>query len=607
LKKYRFVALAAAGCVALGAAFGASAEKKATPAIPAFTNTQLTANAGADWIAPHGDIFNQRFSTLTDVNATNVKGLKMAWHIKLAIPGLKAKLGPLGSFAEASPVVYGGVAYMADGNYNVYALDATTGERLWFYKPKFPKGFTPLLSTRGVAIGDGKVYHAMADASIAALDQATGRVKWRTKTADWKDGYYFTNAPQYWNGLVITGESGGDSGAACKVVALNAKTGKIVWTFDVIPQKKGQLGYNTWPLHRAWVGGGAMWNTPVIDPRLGLVYVGVGNPIPYSGLTRGPGAELFTDSMLALHAKTGKYAWHFQVVHHDIWDYDVTNPFILYDMKYKGRMTPAIVHANKNGFLYILNRRNGKPILGIREKKVPQSAAAHTFATQPWPRGQAFSSQCPNKAQFSKLKAPDGKPYKVGCIYTTVTDKQFTVFAPNPLGGADWPPSSFSPQTGFMYICSKNGVASWKDIPEDQEHLKPLGDFSQVVGLTPKKGSPASRVDGTLVAMNLRNNRVAWTVTWPKDMCYSGVMSTAGNLTFVGRNGGFLQAYNSRNGKLLWTSPKLRAGVNAPAVTYTANGKQYIVVFAGGNGIATAFGGVKPNYGSELYAFALPG
>jgi glucose dehydrogenase len=269
-------------------------------------------------------------------------------------------------------------------------------------------------------------------------------------------------------------------------------------------------------------------------------------------------------------------------------------------------MRHAVVHANKNGFLYILDRRNGKPILGIREKKVPQSAAAHTFPTQPWPAGQAFSDQCPNKAALSKLKAPDGKPYKIGCIYTTITDKQFTAFAPAALGGTDWPPSSYSPQTGYMYLCSKDGIATWKDIPVANEKLKKLGDFSQVIGLTPGKNNPARKVDGALVAMNLRNNHVAWKVKWPNDMCYSGVMSTAGGLTFVGRNKGYLQAYDSKTGKLLWTSPKLKAGVNAPAVTYTANAKQYIVVFAGGNGIATAFGGVKPNYGSELYAFELP-
>src|SRR5262249_51023628 len=153
-----------------------------------------------------------------------------------------------------------------------------------------------------------------------------------------------------------------------------------------------------------------------------------------------------------------------------------------------------LVQANKNGFLYILDRKTGKPILGIHEKPVPQDPRVHTFATQPYPVGQAFSTQCPDKAKFSALKAPDKQPYKIGCLYTTVSDKQFTIFAPTPLGGADWPPSSFSPKTGFMYICSKNGVAAWKDVPEDQIHLKPLGNFQQIVGLAPKPGDPTAKV-----------------------------------------------------------------------------------------------------------------
>ena len=278
---------------------------------------------------------------------------------------------------------------------NVFAFDAVTGERLWYYKPKYPKGFSAGLPTsRGVVIGDGKVYMAQTDGAIVGLDQATGRVAWKTVVGDWKQGYFFTSPPTYINGMLIIGESGGDFGAACKVVALDAKTGKIKWKFDLIPTGN-QLGANTWPKERAYVGGGAVWAPLSVDPALGLVYIGVGNPVPYNGNVRGPGQELFTESVVALNMNTGKYRWHYQEVHHDIWDYDTAaNPLVLFDLKIKGQDRKAIASMGKTGWIYLLDRRNGKPILGIPERKVPQSREQHTWPTQPIPKGQPFAAQC---------------------------------------------------------------------------------------------------------------------------------------------------------------------------------------------------------------------
>src|SRR5207248_1159360 len=180
-----------------------------------------------------------------------------------------------------------------DGDYNVYAVDGTTGERLWYYKAKKPKGLAPFASTRGVAIGDGKVFAAQADATVVALDQSTGRPAWKTKVADWRNGSFFSAAPLYWDGKILTATSGGDSGARCQVVAVDAKTGKLLWRFFVIPNR-GQRGFASWPPIKDWNGGGAMWNTPAVDPNLRLLYISTGNPIPYEGVTRGPGQELFT-------------------------------------------------------------------------------------------------------------------------------------------------------------------------------------------------------------------------------------------------------------------------------------------------------------------------
>jgi PQQ-dependent dehydrogenase (methanol/ethanol family) len=599
------------GVAALTLITGASAKKAAITPIPAFTAGDLAAAPTTDWIGVHGNVLNQQYSALTQINKADVKGLKIAWHTQVAIP-TKGKPNFTGVIAEATPIVYKGTMYMPDAKGNVFALDATTGERLWFHKYIPPKHFTTLLqASRGVAIGDGNVYMAQTDSKVVALDQATGRPKWTTTLGDWKLGWTLTAAPAYAGGMLFVGESGGDSGARDRMVALNAKTGKVLWQFNVIPIK-GEPGYSTWATHKAWLGGGAMWSTPAVDQKLGMVYFGVGNPVPYNGNVRGSGNEYFTECVVALNMKTGKLRWSFQEVHHDIWDYDASaNGVELFDLKIKGRMRQAIAAAGKTGWVYMLDRRTGKPILGINEKPVPQSAEQHTSPTQPIPVGQPFASQCPtpaDRAAWAKWKAPDGNPVTVGCIYTPYSTTHYTVFAPTALGGADWPPTSFSQRTGDLYICSKNSQAAWKALPEEQAgKLKPLGNFFQVDGLYPQKGSPAANPIGTVVAMNMRSNRRSWVVTFPKgDMCYSGILSTRGGLVFVGRTGGYLQAYDDLTGKLMWTSPKLNSSANAAAMTYAIDGKQYVAIYAGGNSLTSAFGTEPNRPGSDLYAFALP-
>ena len=596
-------------CAGLAIISGASAKKAAVSPIPAFSSGDLTAAPTTDWVGVHGNIYNQQYSALTQINKTNVGQLKVAWHTKVAIP---TKGKPTSQFllAEAEPVVYGGTMYMPDANGNVYAMNATTGERLWYYKYKPAGNFTALLQTsRGVAIGGGRVYTTQTNDHVVALDQATGRVKWDTTVGNWKRGDSMTAAPAYVDGLVIAPVAGGDAGARCEVVALDAKTGKVKWRFYVIPEGN-EVGAKTWPAKRAWVGGGAVWNTPAVDAKLGLVYFGVGNPVPYNGNVRGPGDELFTESIVAVHLKTGKYAWHFQEVHHDIWDYDAAaNGVELFDLKIKGAMRQAIAAVGKTGWVYILDRKTGKPILGINEKPVPQEPAQHTAKTQPIPVGQPFSSQCPPRAAWQKWSPPDKQPLKIGCLFTPYNDHQFTVFAPTALGGADWPPTSYSQRTGELYICSKNSSSAWKALPPVKPGgLKPLGNFFQIDGLFAQKNSPANTtVVGTVVAMNMRSNRVSWTVKFPAgDPCYSGVVSTRGGLVFVGRNNQTLQAYDDLTGKLLWTSPKLLASVNAAPMVYSVNGKQYVAVYAGGNGLVSTSGTASNKGGSDLYAFALP-
>jgi len=598
------------GSVVTAVAWSASTRTHEIQPIPAFTPAELTAEPTDNWTTARGDIYNRQYSALATITKANVKNLKIAWHTRVAIP-TKGKPNFQGVSAEAEPVVYNGTMYMPDMKGNVFAFDAVTGERLWYYKPKYPKNFSAGLPTsRGVVIGDGKVYMAQTDGAIVGLDQATGRVAWKRQVGNPKLGYFFTSPPTYINGMLVIGESGGDFGAACKIVALNAKTGQIKWTFDLIPTGN-QLGANTWPKKRAFLGGGAVWAQLPVDPALGLVYAGVGNPVPYNGNVRGEGKELFTESVVALDLNTGKHRWHYQTVHHDLWDYDTAaNPLVLFDLRIKGQDRKAIANMGKTGWIYMLDRRTGKPILGIPERKVPQSAEQHTWPTQPIPVGQPFAKQCAPKKDWKGWKAPDGKPLgKIGCIFTPYNTKQYTVFAPAALGGVDWPPSSYSSKTGYMYVCSKDSSAAWKALPKSEAgKLKPLGNFFQIEGLFVPPGSPALKTQGKVVAMNMRSNRRVWTQAFPVgDVCYSGILSTAGGLVFVGRNNGTFQAYDDRTGKLLWTSPKLIASIAAPPMTYTVDGKQYVSVYAGGNGVAASFGTAKVRYGSDLYTFAIPG
>jgi quinohemoprotein ethanol dehydrogenase len=592
---------------ALAASLSATAGNRAAPTpAPAFSADESVAPSGDNWLGYNGNAYNQRYSTLSEINVANVKNLKIAWRTEMQLPGLKLKKGET-NFAEMTPIAYEGTLYMPDGRGNPWAIDGSSGERIW--ANKLPKtklvGLAAFgLLNRGAAVGDGKVYLAAPDATIAAYNQLTGRLVWKKKMADPLGGHSFTNAVTYVNGKILTGSSGGDAGAPAFVTALDAKTGKEQWRFQVIPQKPSDPGWDTWPAKRAFNGGGAMWNQMSVDPELGIVYGVTGNPIPYSGLRRGAGDELFTDSIVALDVNTGKLKWYFQTTHHDIWDYDATNATILFDLNGK----KMLAHASKFGYVFILDRETGKPVYGIPEVKVPTIPGANLSPTQPIPVGDKFSITCPNKQFFAGEVDRAKKPFaRIGCLYEPYDDKGTTLTAPGALGGANWPPSAYSPDTGYMYICSKDSYMTVKSVPADKQKLTALGDFGQWDGgalADPK--SKAGRVDGRLVAMNMRNNKIAWQVKWPRDMCYSGVAVTAGNLVFVGRNTGFLEAYNAKTGALVWKSPKLKAGVNAAPAIYTANGKQYVAVHAGGNSIAGLVG-VKPMLGASLYAFSLPG
>ena len=293
-------------------------------------DTLLQGPVGKDWVTNGGNLTNQRYSTLKQIDTSNVKQLKGAWMTRLKGSGYGGKY----SF-EATPLVKDGIMYIVTGNDDVFALNAKTGEFLWERWSGIDQKLTSVCcgwDNRGVAMGEGMVFLGQLDANVVALDVKTGKDVWKTPIEVWQDGYGITSAPLYYDGIVYSGITGGEYGVRGRLTALDAKTGKILWRWYTTAAP-GQVGGNSWPAGTdAYLHGGAsIWNTPAVDPQLGLIYFATGNCGPdYDGSIR-EGDNLFCSSVVALNAKTGEYAWHFQEVHHDIWDYDAASPVILFD------------------------------------------------------------------------------------------------------------------------------------------------------------------------------------------------------------------------------------------------------------------------------------
>jgi alcohol dehydrogenase (cytochrome c) len=444
-------------------------------------------------------------------------------------------------------------------------------------------------TSRGVGLGDGKVFAGQLDGKLVALDQRTGKVVWSVQAERWQEGYTITSAPLYYDGLVITGFAGGERGVRGRVKAFNAKNGKLVWTFYTVPGP-GEVGHDTWPADNdLWQDGGAtVWNTPAVDPELGLLYFGTGNPgADYNGGRR-KGDNLFSTSIVAIEAKTGKYRWHFQQVHHDLWDYDAASPVTLFDVTIDGVVRKGIAEASKTGWVYILDRETGKPLVGIDERPVPQEPRQATSPTQPIPRGDAFVPQ-------SIPIAPEGwKLVNEGKIFTPFWDTP-VILKPGSGGGANWAPSSYDADAGHLFVCAGDRV--WGFVAEEISAERPE-ENSLYIG-----GRIAGRVNlpglGVFAALDMRTNELVWQQHWPEP-CYSGSLATAGGLVFVGRNDGRLTALDSANGKKLWEF-QTGAGMNAPASSFEWKGHQYVVAFSAGN----LFGGSAR--GDSVWLFSLDG
>jgi alcohol dehydrogenase (cytochrome c) len=538
------------------------------------------------WPLNGGDLGNRRYSPLTAIDRNNVAKLKGVWRTSL----LGSGTGPQFS-GEATPVVVDGVMFVSTGANDVFAIDIDTGDLKWIYRAMLDPGITTVCCgwvNRGVASGAGRIYEGQLNGKLVALDQETGEIVWSVQAEPWQDGLTITSAPLYYNGLVVTGFAGAELGVRGRVKAYNADNGELVWTFYTVPAP-GDFGHETWAADNdLWMHGGAtVWQTPAADPELDLIYFSTGNPGPdFNGGVRA-GDNLFSSSVVALDASTGEYRWHFQQVHHDLWDYDSATPVVLFDIEIDGRMRHALAAANKTGWVYILDRTNGEPLIGIEERAVMQEPRQATSPTQPYPLGEPF---VPHSIDID----PEGFELVNGGRIFTPFWTDYVIAKPGISGGANWPPSSYDPQRQLLYVCATDSASVFRawEIESDRPPVGELyigGDFGR---------NPMPRL-GIFAAMDMRTNTIAWRKHWPVN-CFSGSTATAGGLVFVGRSDGRFTALDSDTGAQLWEF-QTDSGINAPPTVFEHRGKQYVAIFAGGSVFAGS------DRGGSVWLFGLDG
>jgi len=534
---------------------------------------------GRDFPVVGGDLGNRRYSSLASINRDTIARLGGAWMVHLEGGNARGNM-------QATPVIVNGVMYITTGPGNIFALNAATGAVSWKYESPAKVGN---LVHRGVVVAEGLVFVGQRDNSLVALDQSTGALRWKTQLAPAGLGY--TSAPTaYHDGLVYIGVAGGEAGVRGQIGAYEARTGREVWKFWTLPGP-GERGHETWEGSSWQHGGGPVWTQPAIDPELGLLYVAVGNAGPDNDGTRRGGDNLFTASIVALDLRTGAYRWHFQEVHHDIWDYDNSAAPALADVTFRGQARKILVHAGKTGYLYILDRLTGEPLVGIEERPVPQEPRMKTARTQPYPIGDSFVPTCPEPGSVAPGMAS-------GCLFSPYWTLP-VVMAPGTQGGVSWAPIAFSPQTNLVYvpgsiINSAHGLRrqEWDDAAQ---RLRTVEDGT---GFFRPAGQPRA---GTLTAIDPTTDRIVWQKrTWFPLGTGSGLLSTAGGLLLHGESDGHLVAFDIRNGDEMWKF-QTGTGADAPVATYEVNGEQYVAILSGGNGFQLS------QRGDSLWAFKLGG
>ena len=512
-----------------------------------------------NFLHTNGNYEQTRYYPASQINTGNVKNLRPAWIFQTEIV----------ESLETTPIVVNGVMYVTTSFNHIHALDARTGEELWHYKHKMGPITTYCCgpNNRGVAVYKDKVYMGTLDSKLVALDARTGRVIWDVQIGDPELGYSETMAPTAVNGKILIGTNGGEYGIRGFVKAYDADSGKLLWTFHSIP--KNSVG--VWATHDATgrnmhrdiaaekkalkkLGdpyrtlGGGVWQNPAVDLESNSIYFVVGNPSPDLDGSIRPGDNLYTNSLISVDLDTGKYKCHFQYIAHDVWDLDAVSPPILIDVKdKKGRTVPGILHGGKTGHVYVHNRRDCS-LIRFSEAMVPQE----NMWVLPTKEGQRM--------------------------------------LPGANGGVEWSPMTTNVDLGLVYAINLHQPMTYhvESTPYPSCKLWLGGAFKVIA---------SEEQWGNVVAVDYNTGQIRWKVKTPQPMI-GGIMATAGGLVFAGEGNGQFKAYDAATGNVLW-SFQAGAGVNAPPSSYTVEGKQYIVVGAGGN--------VQLNYkrGNNIIAFSL--
>jgi quinohemoprotein ethanol dehydrogenase len=588
-----------------------------------------------DWLHHGNDLANTRFQDLDQINPGNVKNLQVAWVFHTGV------LDPLAEL-EATPIEVDGRLFITDGHDDVWALNAATGHTLWkfdgFNDEAQLAGFFLCCgrNNHGVAYGDGTVFVGRFDDSVVALNAETGKVLWNMTIANFHDKVSINSAPQFVKSggreLVIISLSGGEYEIRGQVFALDAKTGSTVWHFSTTQA-------NSFAGQSFQTGGAAVWVPPAIDAELGLVYLSVGNAAPDIRGEDRAGDNLFSASILALNLFTGNPVWHFQEVHHDIWDYDSAQPAVLFPLELKTnegeKHFKALGHCSKNGQYYILDRRTGDPIYAVTEKPVPTGAAFQNAApTQPYSAVEpltllSFDQLTPDEqpdtaaitTAFSTFLGPGQTSVTLSPQYTP-PDDQLRLIMPGDNGGCEWAPAAYSPRTKYVYYGARQEPDVFRTHSGNTSLVPQAVNGDLHLGSQFINHVPGVKPFGMYGATNTQTGTVIWKIQIPQP-AKSGVL-VAGDLVFFGEGNGTFDAADARTGTMLFSfnSPSNRSnianvgGAAAGPMAYSVDGREFVVNAFGGNvpdrtitsdGDCLAGGSICDNPVGDAYiAFALP-
>ena len=522
-----------------------------------------------NWLS-HGRTYDeQRFSPLDEITTSNIDDLGLAWYFDI----------PTKRGMEATPIVVDGRMYVTGSWSVVYALNAETGEELWRYDPQVPKSWARYaccdVVNRGVAAWNDSVFVGTIDGWLVALDAATGEERWRTDTIDRQPPYTITGAPRVVNGLVIIGNGGADFGVRGYVTAYDATNGEQRWRFYTVPGNPDE-GFasdieeeaaKTWT-GEWWTmgGGGTVWDSMAYDPELDLLYIGVGNGSPWNQKIRSPGGgdNLFLSSIVALRPATGEYVWHYQTTPGEAWDYTATQHIVLADLMIAGESRKVLMQAPKNGFYYVLDRENGKLI------------SAEPYVPLNW--ASSVDKQTGRPIETENARYADG-PF---------------VIVPGPLGGHNWHPMAYSPNSNLVYIPTQDVPFVHVDDPNfdfDTEHWNTGTDF--LISAAPDDpeqfAALMNSIRGQLIAWNPVAQKEVWRYQHAGPW-NGGVLATGGDLVFQGSLIGEFAAYDANSGERLWQFDG-QSGIAAAPVSYSVGGNQHVAVAAGWGSIFAMRGG----------------